>query len=118
MIKNDTSCSANSLCDASAKNSNGGFNNSSLTSNNGKQVWLVASKLHEIGGPRQREIMRTFASQEGAKTFFAEQAAGFIKMIGKLMNTAIEQSDTELLIHIEGVQIIKMSCLAVPFQRA
>ena len=50
---------------------------------NGKVEWLFVNNLHEIGGNRQREDRRTFASQEDAQEFFEEQAAKFTKMLGR-----------------------------------
>ena len=93
-------------------------NTNSLTENIGKHEWLVASKFHEIGGPRQREATKTFTSQEDAKAFFDEQAARLLNVFGKTSNATIEQSDAELVIHVDGVQIVNMSFLADPRQCA
>lgn len=82
--------------------------------NNGKQEWQVVNQFHEIGGTRQREVKKTFASQVEAKKFFDEQAAKFRKMVERLTDTSIKQSESELQIHVDGVQIVKMSYLAVP----
>lgn len=116
------SCSAKSLLHhAPVKNSNGGVNNnafSSLTSGNGEQKWLVASKFHEIGSPRQREATKTFASSEDARAFFDEKVAMFCKMFKHTPNASIKQGDTELQINVDGVQIVKMSYLAAPLQCA
>lgn len=80
---------------------------------NGKVEWLFVNNLHEIGGNRQREDRRTFASQEDAQEFFEEQAAKFTKMLGRSRGASVKQSESELLIHINGVQIIKMTYLEV-----
>lgn len=85
--------------------------------NTGKHEWQFVNHLHEIGGSRQREVRMTFASQAEAKKFFDQQAARFCKMFERL-STSIKQSDSELQIHVEGVQIVKMSYLAVPPQCA
>lgn len=89
-----------------------------ITANNGKQEWQFVNQLHEIGGTRQREDRKTFASQVEAKKFFDDQAAKFRKIIGRLTNATIKQSDTELQIHVDGVQIVKMSYLPTPLQCA
>ena len=89
-----------------------------ITANNGKQEWQFVNQLHEIGGTRQREDRKTFASQVEAKKSFDEQAAKYRKIIGRVSNAIIKQSDTELQIHVDGVQIIKMTYLAVPSECA
>ena len=88
------------------------------SANSGKQEWQFVNQLHEIGGTRQREDRKTFASQVEAKKFFDEQAAKFRKMVERLTDTSIQQSGTELQIHVDGVQIVKMTYLAVPSECA
>ncbi len=90
----------------------------SLTANNCKQEWQFVNQLQEIGGTRQREVKKTFASRAEAKQLFDEQAAQFRKMVARLTNATIKQSDSELQIHVDGVQIVKMSYLAAPLQCA
>lgn len=82
--------------------------------NSGKQEWQFVNQLQEIGGPAQREVRKTFASKAEAKKVFDEQAVKFRKMVERLTDATIKQSDTELQIHVDGVQIVKMSYLAVP----
>ena len=91
----------------------GAKKSNSLSASCGKHNWLFVNQLHEIGGSRQREETKTFACQEDAKVFFDEQAAKFLGVFGRLANTSIERSDSELLIDINGVRIVKMSYLAV-----
>lgn len=110
MLKN-INCPANRTTQG-AKKSN------SLTADSGKKAWKVKRYVHEIGGPHQREDTKTFASQEDAKAYFADQASTFRNMMGRLTDASIKQSETELLIHIGGVQIVKMSYLSVPLQCA
>lgn len=83
---------------------------------NGKVEWLYVNNLHEIGGNRQREDRRAFTSQEDAKKFFDEQAAKFSKMLGQSRGASVKLSESELLIHINGAQIIKMTYLEVPIK--
>ena len=83
---------------------------------NGKVEWLFVNNLHEIGGNRQREDRKTFASQEDAKEFFEEQAAKFSKMLGRSRGASVKQSESELLIYINGVQIVNMVYMAIPPQ--
>ena len=88
------------------------------SANSGKQEWQFANQLQEIGGCRKREDRKTFASQADAKKFFDEQASKFRKMIRHLTNASIKQSESELQIHVDGVQIVKMAYLEVPPQCA
>ena len=81
--------------------------------NDGKQEWLFSNKLHELGGDRQREVRKTFASRDEAKALFDEQAAKFHKMFRNYANSSIKQDEAELLIHIDGVQIVEMTFQAV-----
>jgi hypothetical protein len=95
-----------------------GAKNSNSQNNTNKQSWQFVNQFHEIGGPSQREVRKTFASQVEAMKFFDEQAAKFRKMVERLADTSIKQSDSELQIHVDGVQIVKMSYLAVPSECA
>ena len=92
--------------------------NSQSIANSGKQEWQFVNQLQEIGGCRQREVKKTFASQAEAKKIFDEQAVKFRKMVERITDATIKQSDTELQIHVDGVQIVKMSYLAVPSECA
>ncbi len=92
--------------------------NSQSIANSGKQEWQFVNQLQEIGGCRKREDRKTFASQTEAKKAFDEQASKFRKMIRHLTNASIKQSESELQIHVDGVQIVKMAYLAVPPQCA
>ena len=100
---------------------NPGVNKSNFqnnSANSGKQEWQFVNQLQEIGGIRQREDRKNFASQVEAKNYFNVQAAKFRKIIGRLTNATIKQSDTELQIHVDGIQIVKMTYLAVPSECA
>lgn len=92
--------------------------NSQSIANSGKQEWQFVNQLQEIGGTRQREVKKTFASRAEAKQLFDEQAAQFRKMVARLTNATIKQSDSELQIHVDGVQIVKMTYLEVPSECA
>ena len=92
--------------------------NSQSIANSGKQEWQFVNQLQEIGGTCQREVKKSFASQAEAKKFFDEQAAKFRKMVERLTDTSIKQSNTELQIHVDGVQIVKMTYLEVPSECA
>lgn len=93
-----------------AKMSNSHIN----TANSGNKEWQFVGQFQEIGGPAQREVRKTFASQAEAKKFFDVKVAEFRKLIKRLPNASIKQSDTELQIHVDGVQIVKMSYLTLP----
>ena len=91
----------------------GAKESNSLVASSPKLEWQFVSQLQEVGGCRQREVNKTFASQTEAK-----KASKFRKMIRHLTNASIKQSESELQIHVDGVQIVKMAYLAVPPQCA
>ena len=86
--------------------------------NSGKQEWIISSQLNEIGGGRQREARKTFGSKEEAKAFLDGQTAKFSRLLERNLNATIKQSETELLIHVDGVQIVKMTFLTDTLQCA
>lgn len=90
----------------------------SLTASSGKHEWHVVRKLHEVGGERQREMKKIFASPKEAKDYFEEQAVLFRNKIGRCANASIIQSDSELLIKYDGIEIVNISFLTVPLQCA
>ena len=96
----------------------GAKESNSLVASSPKLEWQFVSQLQEVGGCRQREVNKTFASQTDAKKAFDEQASKFRKMIRHLTNASIKQSESELQIHVDGVQIVKMAYLEVPPQCA
>ena len=96
----------------------GAKESNSLAASCKKQEWQFVSQLQEVGGCRQREVNKTFASQTEAKKAFEEQASKYRKMIRHLTNASIKQSESELQIHVDGVQIVKMAYLEVPPQCA
>ena len=111
--------SENIIRPASWTNLGAKMSNSLINSaNSGKQEWQFVNQLQEIGGTRQREVKKTFASQAEAKKIFDEQAVKFRKMVERITDATIKQSDTELQIHVDGVQIVKMTYRAVPSQCA
>lgn len=117
-MNSNINSSAESLHDnASAKNSNWGTNTKSIAQD-GIHDWQIAFQFHEIGGDRQRETKRSFRSAEEAQAFFGGQAVRFTKMFEHTSNASIEQSESELLIHVDGVQIVRMTYLEVALQCA
>lgn len=80
--------------------------------------WQISCQFHEIGGDRQRETKKTFRSAGEAQAFFGGQVLRFTKMFERSSNASIEQSESELLIHLDGVQIVRMTYLEVALQCA
>ena len=93
-------------------------NSQNIATDNGKQEWIIFSELKEIGSTRQREAHKSFGSHEEAQAFLDGQAAKFTKLLERNPNATIKQSEFELLVHIGGVQIVKMSYLPTPLQCA
>lgn len=102
---------------ASAKNSSWGTN-TKATAHDGIYEWQIAFQFHEIGGDRQRETKKSFRSAEEAQAFFGGQAVRFTKMFERSSNASIERSESELLIHVDGVQIVRITYLEVALQCA
>ena len=95
-----------------------GSNSQNTATDSGKQEWIIFSELKEIGSTRQREANKNFGSHEEAQAFLDGQAAKFTKLLERSPNATIKQSESELLVHINGVQIVKMSYLTKPLQCA
>ena len=102
---------------ASVKNSSWGTNTKSIAQD-GNYEWQIAFQFQEVGGDRKRETKKTFGSAEDAQAFFAGQVVKFTKTFGRSPNATIEQSESKLLIHLDGIQIVKMTYLANPVQCA
>ncbi len=88
-------------------------NSQNNAANGGEQQWQIINHLREIGGSRQREETKTFASEDEAKRMFDKQVERFRKMFKQSAHATISQSETELLVHIDGIQIVKMTYQAV-----
>ena len=101
----------------SVKNSSWGANTKSIAQE-GNYEWQIAFQFHEVGGARQRETKKSFGSAEDAQAFFAAQVVKFTKTFGRSPNATIEQRESELLILLDGIQVVKMTYLAVPLQCA
>lgn len=84
----------------------------------GNNEWLFSAQFRELGGDRQRSDSKRCSSQEEAKRLFNQKADFFCKSMAHLPHVVIDRKEAELLITVNGIKTVQMSCLVAPRQCA